>query len=243
MPNPFLGPGFDEQAIRTALDRHRLNHQRVEVPAQVAADLLAQGKVVGWFQGRMEFGPRALGNRSLLANPTLPGIRHVLNLQVKHREEFRPLCPTILAEHASTWIVHERPLCQASRLMLATYSIRPERREEIPAVLHQDGTARCQILFRDDNPLFHDLLQEFHRRTGIPLLLNTSFNDREPIVCTPDHACQCWLKTRFDAMIIGPYLVTGLKPWERTPSLSAFDIEARSFDAGTAADPMPGGAS
>ena len=186
------------------------------------------GKIVGWFQGAMEFGPRALGNRSLLANPSLPGVRHVLNLQVKHREEFRPFCPTILVEDASEWLEHSNPLCAASRVMLMTYKVKYAKRAQVPAVLHMDGSSRVQVLHREDNPLFHDLISAFKRRTGIPLVLNTSFNDREPIVCTPEDACKCYLKTRFDAMILGDYLVRGLKPWERDPELSFF--ESRRFD-------------
>ncbi len=232
MPTPFLGPAFSDDDIKAALERFRLPNERVADPTETAASLLATGKVVGWFQGRMEFGPRALGNRSLLADPTLPAIRHTLNLQVKHREEFRPLCPTVLAEFAEEWIDASRPLCQASRLMLATYRIRPDRIARIPAVLHQDGSARIQVLHREDNPVFHQLLTAFHAKTGVPMLLNTSFNDREPVVCTPEHACECWLKTRFDAMILGSYLVTGLKPWERRPSATAFEIASRRFDAG-----------
>jgi len=115
--------------------------------------------------------------------------------------------------------------------MLATYRLRPEKRSRVPAVIHSDGSSRIQVLYREDNPLYYDLIQAFYQRTGIPMLLNTSFNDREPIVCTPDHACKCYLKTRFDAMILGPYLVSGPKPWERQGGVSYFDIEARYFDS------------
>lgn len=230
MPTPFLGPRFDAGQIRETLGRYRLGYEEIEDPAEVAAELLAEGKIVGWFQGAMEFGPRALGNRSLLANPSLPGVRHVLNLQVKHREEFRPFCPTILVEDASEWLEHSNPLCAASRVMLMTYKVKYAKRAQVPAVLHMDGSSRVQVLHREDNPLFHDLISAFKRRTGIPLVLNTSFNDREPIVCTPEDACKCYLKTRFDAMILGDYLVRGLKPWERDPELSFFEIESRRFD-------------
>lgn len=232
MPHAFLGPCFDDAEIEKALRRFRLPFLRVDDPVEAAARMLAEGKVVGWFQGPMEFGPRALGSRSLLANPTLPGIRHTLNLQVKHREEFRPFCPTVLAEHASEWFEHANPFCSASRVMLATYFVRPEKREFVPAIMHRDGSSRLQLLHRQDNPLFHALVSAFYRLTGVPMLLNTSFNDREPIVCTPEDACRTWLKTRFDAMVIGPFLVTGLKPWERRPGLSAFEREAMKFDAG-----------
>ncbi|MES9903160.1 MAG: carbamoyltransferase C-terminal domain-containing protein, partial [Sedimenticola sp.] len=129
--------------------------------------------------------------------------------------------------------VHKKPLCHASRVMLATYKIRPKKRELIPAVMHMDGTSRLQVLHQEDNPLYHQLIKEFMRRTGLPVLLNTSFNDREPIVCSPADACKCYLKTRFDAMIIGSYLVHGPKPWERDPSLTSFELEAHRFDQPT----------
>lgn len=230
MPTPFLGPRFDDLDIRNALELYRLGYEELDDPAECAAELLAAGKIVGWFQGAMEFGPRALGNRSLLANPSLPGVRHILNLQVKHREEFRPFCPTVLAEDACEWLEPSSHLCAASRVMLMTYKIRHARRTQIPAVLHMDGSSRLQILYKDDNPLFYSLINAFKRRTGIPLVLNTSFNDREPIVCTPEDACKCYLKTRFDAMILGKVLVRGPKPWERDPGLSYFEIESRRFD-------------
>ena len=230
MPTPFLGPRFGDGEIRETLERYRLGYEQVDDPAECAAELLANGKIVGWFQGAMEFGPRALGNRSLLANPSLPGVRYILNLQVKHREEFRPFCPTVLAEDASDWLEHSNPLCAASRIMLMTYKVKYAKRPQIPAVLHMDGSSRVQVLHQDDNPLFYSLITNFKRRTGIPLVLNTSFNDREPIVCTPEDACKCYLKTRFDAMILGNLLVQGLKPWERDPELSFFEIESRRFD-------------
>jgi carbamoyltransferase len=240
MPTPFLGPSFGDREIREALERYRLEYEELDDPAEHAAELLADGKIVGWFQGAMEFGPRALGNRSLLANPSLPGVRHILNLQVKHREEFRPFCPTILAEDASDWLEHSNPLCAASRVMLMTYTVKYAKRAQIPAVLHMDGSSRVQVLHREDNPLFHDLITGFKRRTGIPLVLNTSFNDREPIVCSPEDACKCYLKTRFDAMILGRLLVKGPKPWERDPELSFFEIESRRFDERVPAGSSPG---
>ncbi len=207
MPTAFVGPSYTDQEIAQALKKHHLQGAKIADPVLAAVDLLAEGKIIGWFQGRMEFGPRALGNRSLLANPMLADIRETLNVKVKHREEFRPFCPAILAEEAAAWVEHEKPLCFASRYMLATYKLRAEKRGTVPAVIHLDGSARIQNLHRDDNPLYHDLLQAFFRRTGIPMLLNTSFNDSEPIVCSPDDACQCFLKTKIDAMIIGDYLV------------------------------------
>jgi carbamoyltransferase len=231
MMTPFLGPDFSDNECESALKRHRLDYRRVDDPIGEAVELIERGLVVGWFQGRMEFGPRALGNRSLLANPTLAGVRHVMNLQVKHREDFRPFCPTILEAHADEWLDYDEEMCAASRWMLATYPVRRQARERIPAVIHLDGSCRPQILREVDNPLFFELVERFHERTGVPMVLNTSFNDREPIVCSPDDACACFLKTRFDAMVMGPFLVTGLKPWERRTTLGAFETEAARFDA------------
>jgi carbamoyltransferase len=241
MPTPFLGPSFDDDRVRAALEKFRLGHERIDKPSECAAELLVAGSIVGWFQGAMEFGPRALGNRSLLANPSLPGVRHILNLQVKHREEFRPFCPTILAEDASEWLEHSHPLSAASRVMLMTYKIKHAKRPQVPAVLHMDGSSRVQVLHRADNVLFYELVAAFKRRTGIPLVLNTSFNDNEPIVCTPEDACKCYLKTRFDAMILGNYLVKGPKPWERDPEASFFEIASRRFDERLPATPRSGG--
>ncbi len=231
MPTPFVGPAFSDDEIRMALEKFRLDYEVLDDPADYAAEFLAKDKIIGWFQGAMEFGPRALGNRSLLANPTTLGIRHTLNLKVKHREEFRPFCPTILAEDASEWFDHARPLTKASRWMLMTHQVKHAKRSLIPDVLHMDGSSRVQVLQRDDNPLFYALIENFKRRTGVPIVLNTSFNDQEPIVCTPEDACKCYLKTRFDAMILGSYLVVGPKPWEREPRLSFFEMEARNFDS------------
>lgn len=238
MPTAFLGPEFSDAQIEAALERHRLPKVRLDDPVEDAVSKLAEGKIIAWFQGRMEFGPRALGNRSLLANPNHPGIRQVLNLFVKHREPFRPFCPSVLAEHADEWFLHEMPFCQAARFMLATYQVRPEKFDLVSATTHLDGSSRLQIVTRADNPLFHELISQFHARTGIPLLLNTSFNDREPIVATPDDACRTWLKTRFDAMYLGPYRVEGLKPWERSPELSAYEREVRRFDTMGSEGPM-----
>jgi len=230
MATPYLGPAYDDRLIADALDRHRLQYRKVEDPASHAAHDLVHGRTVGWFQGRMEFGPRALGNRSLLADPRLPGMRCRINERVKHRQSFRPFAPTVLAEHVSEWFDMER-VPTAARFMLLTCEVRPERREQVPAIQHIDGSARIQALRREDNPLYHRLIETFYARTGVPMVLNTSFNDREPIVCTPDDAARCFLKTNIDVMYLGSYVVEGPKPWERENRAKTVHDGLRAFDA------------
>jgi carbamoyltransferase len=204
--DPYLGPSFDEADFLSCMRLRGLSGERCEDPAGTAADLLSRGAIVAWFQGRMEFGPRALGNRSLLADPRDPLIREVLNAKVKHREPFRPFAPSVLAERAREWFLLPGEPDSYAYMSFAC-PVRPECRERIPAVVHEDGTARLQVVTRQANPLFHDLIAAFERRTGVPLVLNTSFNDSEPIVCSPDDAINTFLATRIDALVLGPYLV------------------------------------
>ena len=158
------------------------------------ADQIAAGNVIGWFQGRMEWGPRALGNRSIVAHPGLPNMKDVLNARIKHREWFRPFAPSIMADHQHEYFEHDHP----SPFMLHVYKIRPEKRKELCAVNHVDDTGRLQSVTREENPLYYDLISAFHRKTGIPVILNTSFNENEPIVCTPEEAIDCFQRTRMD---------------------------------------------
>jgi carbamoyltransferase len=167
------------------------------------AERLAEGDVVGWFQGRMELGPRALGNRSILADPRSAGMKDVLNARVKHREPFRPFAPSLPAEAAGDWFDQDYP----SPYMVLVYSVLPDKREFVPAITHVDGTGRLQTVDEDENPRFRRLLQEFERRTQVPILLNTSFNESEPIVMSPGHAIETFLKTRIDLLVLGNYVV------------------------------------
>ena len=169
--------------------------------------MIASGKIVAWFQGRMEFGPRALGNRSLLADPRRPDMRDILNQKVKHREDFRPFAPSVLAEHAEEWF-EIGPLTASHEFMLFACPVRPERRDQIPAVLHRDGSARVQIVSRRSNPRFHQLISCFFAETGVPLVVNTSFNDSEPIVCTPTDAIVTFRKSGIDALFMDDVLLT-----------------------------------
>ncbi|MBI3098530.1 MAG: carbamoyl transferase [Planctomycetes bacterium] len=207
MPSPYLGPEYPDAEIERALKSARLPYSRVDDPSEVAAGLVEANDVVAWFQGRMEFGPRALGNRSILADPRDPGMVEELNVKVKHREVFRPFCPSVLAERAPEWFETAPGRADADRFMLLAYRVRSGFRGRIPAVTHVDGTSRIQSVIAEENPRFRRLIEAFDRRTGVPMLLNTSFNDSEPIVCTPDDAVRTFLKTKIDHLVIGDFLV------------------------------------
>jgi carbamoyltransferase len=203
--NAYQGPEFSDARIQSALQLANLPSRKLERSAflEETAAHIAEGKVVGWFQGRMEWGPRALGNRSIVAHPGLPNMKDVLNARIKHREWFRPFAPSILAERQHEYFEHDHP----SPFMLHVYKIRPEKRKELCAVNHVDDTGRLQSVTREENPLYYDLISAFHRRTGTPVILNTSFNENEPIVCTPEEAIDCFQRTRMDVLAIGPFLV------------------------------------
>jgi carbamoyltransferase len=204
MKNPYLGPDFSEARIESALKKSNLRYRKLNRGPllESVADRMACGDVVGWFQGRMEWGPRALGNRSILAHPGLPTMKDVLNARIKQREWFRPFAPSILAERQHEYFEHDHP----SPFMLHVYKIRREKRQELCAVNHVDDTGRLQSVAREENALYYDLIRTFERRTGNPVVLNTSFNENEPIVCAPEEAIDCFQRTRMDALAIGPYL-------------------------------------
>jgi len=204
MKNSYLGPEFADSRIESALKSAGLKYQKLERGPllDTVAARIAEGDVLGWFQGRMEWGPRALGNRSIVAHPGRPDMKDVLNARIKRREWFRPFAPSILEERQAEYFEHDHP----SPFMLHVYKIRPERREQLCAVNHVDDTGRLQSVKRDENPLYYDLISAFERRTGIPVVLNTSFNENEPIVCNPEEAIDCFQRTRMDAIAIGPFL-------------------------------------
>ena len=205
MKNSYLGPEFSESRIETDLKTAGLSYRKLEREAllEAVAAQIAAGNVIGWFQGRMEWGPRALGNRSIVAHPGLPDMKDVLNARIKHREWFRPFAPSILVERQNEYFEYDHP----SPFMLHVYKIRPEKREQLRAVNHVDDTGRLQTVSREENPMYYDLICAFERKTGIPVILNTSFNENEPIVCTPSEAIDCFKRTRMDVLAIGPYLV------------------------------------
>jgi len=207
MDHAYLGPAYDDDEIERFLYRSRLAFRKLDDVAEEAAELLAQEKILGWFQGRMEFGPRALGARSILASPLDSGMQARLN-GLKDREDFRPVAPVVLEDRAADWFDArgEQPLC--APFMLFVYDVLPHRAAQIPAVRHIDGTARVQTVRRDQNARYHDLLAAFERRTGVPVLVNTSFNTRgEPVVCSPRDAVECFWTSPLDALVIGSYLL------------------------------------
>jgi carbamoyltransferase len=199
-----LGPEFSDAGIESDLEKAKLRYRKLERESLLdsVAEKIAAGKVVGWFQGRMEWGPRALGNRSILAHPGFPGMKDVLNARIKQREWFRPFAPSILEERQGEYFEHDHP----SPFMLHVYKIRADKRAQLSAVNHVDDTGRLQSVRREENPLFYELIRRFERKTGIPVLLNTSFNENEPIVCRPEEAIDCFKRTRMDVLAIGPYL-------------------------------------
>ncbi|KAI9705606.1 MAG: hypothetical protein M1836_006362 [Candelina mexicana] len=204
---PYLGPEYDDASIVAAYTAAGLSPELSSSPALEAARMIAAGKIVAWFQGRMEFGPRALGNRSLLADPRSSATREMLNVKVKHRETFRPFAPSVLAEPAGEWFELGRPSSSYDFMLFACQAA-AGRGEQVPAVLHEDGTARVQLVHRERNPTFYELISHFADLTGVPMVLNTSFNDSEPIVCTPADAIATFRKTRIDALFIGSRFVT-----------------------------------
>ncbi|MGA9544285.1 MAG: carbamoyltransferase C-terminal domain-containing protein, partial [Candidatus Sulfotelmatobacter sp.] len=214
--NSYLGPEFSDSRIESSLKTAGLDYRKLErTPLlEAVAEQIAAGNVIGWFQGRMEWGPRALGNRSILAHPGLPNMKDILNARIKHREWFRPFAPSILADYQHEYFEHDHP----SPFMLHVYRIRPEKRKLLCAVNHVDDTGRLQTVARDENPLYYDLIAAFHRKTGIPVVLNTSFNENEPIVCNPEEAIDCFQRTRMDVLAIGPFLVTKPKTDNPVPS-------------------------
>lgn len=203
----YLGPGLDDAACRAALDAAGLAARRLpeDELLRETAERLARGEVVGWCQGRMELGPRALGNRSLLADPRRADMKETLNLKVKHREPFRPFAPAVLEERAAEYFVCDRP----SPFMTFVVSVRPEMAAAIPAVTHVDGSSRYQTVTAAQNPRFRKLIRRFGDLTGVPVLLNTSFNVMgEPIVCSPADAVACFRATAIDALVLGDYVVS-----------------------------------
>jgi len=204
--NAYLGEEYSDAQIEAELQKSGIRYQRLDRDALIArtADEIVKGNVIGWFQGRMEWGPRALGNRSIITHPGFPGMKDILNARIKRREWFRPFAPAVLIERQSEIFDYDHP----SPYMLHVYKIRPEWRERISAVNHEDNTGRLQSVARDENPMYYDLIKAFESRTGIPVVLNTSFNENEPIVNTPAEAIDCFARTKMDVLSIGSFFCT-----------------------------------
>ncbi len=213
MNHAYTGAAFDDAQVSAAIERARsggsldptIQLQKLEEPGLCArtAHAVSEGKIVGWFQGRMEFGPRALGNRSIVADPRRTDMKDILNQRIKRRETYRPFAPSILAERVGDYFEKTGP----SPFMLMVYKTKEEQRARIPAVNHVDNTGRLQTVTREANPRYHALISAFEKETGVGLVLNTSFNENEPIVQTPDEALACFLRTRMDVLALGNYLL------------------------------------
>jgi len=203
MNHAYWGPSYNDDAIGDFLKKAKVPYVRMENVAEETAELLAANRIIGWFQGAMEYGPRALGSRSILASPILPEMQAWLS-EVKDREDFRPVAPVVTEEDASLWFTDAQP----SPFMLFVNQVASDKVDVIPAVKHVDGTARIQTVNRKQNPLYYDLLKAFERITGIPVLINTSFNTvGRPIVCSPRDALECFWTSPFDVLVIGSFLI------------------------------------
>ena len=212
MTHAYLGPTFSDEEIGAVIDAAQLALQQKNCSAkwlsttdcvERAAMALTEGKVVGWFQGAMEWGPRALGNRSILGDPRRKDMKEILNTKIKRRESFRPFAPSILRSEVGNWFEVDDDV----PFMQKVYPIREDKRSQIPAVTHVDGSGRLQTVTEEYNSLYHQLITRFFSRTGIPMLLNTSFNENEPIVCHPRQALDCFLRTNMDVLVMGGYLL------------------------------------
>jgi carbamoyltransferase len=205
MDHPYWGLEYSREACRTALDAHGLSYRELsdEALADEPAALIDAGHIVGWYQGRFEWGPRALGNRSIVCDPRQASMKDHLNRRIKHRESFRPFAPSVLEESAGDWFDQATP----SPFMLMTCQVRRDKQDLVPAITHVDGTARQQTVSRALNPKYWALIHAFERRTGVPIVLNTSFNENEPVVNTPDEAISCFTRNDMDSLVLGPFLV------------------------------------
>lgn len=203
MQDSYLGDEYSDTLIKSELERYGVEYKELnrDELLEATSEEIKNGNVVGWFQGRMEWGPRALGNRSILAHPGFPNMKEILNARIKHRESFRPFAPSVLEERQSELFEQDYP----SPYMLHVYKIRPEWRDRLSAVNHVDDTGRLQTVARHENPLYYDLISKFNEKTGIPVILNTSFNENEPVVCKPSEAIECFLRTKMDTLVIGSY--------------------------------------
>ncbi|HEX7777789.1 MAG TPA: carbamoyltransferase C-terminal domain-containing protein, partial [Vicinamibacterales bacterium] len=214
MSHGYWGPSFENGSIAAALAARSDEMQALGCEIRTLADedalcdwtaaQIASGQIVGWFQGRMEWGARALGNRSILADPRRADMREIINTKIKFREKFRPFAPSVLAEAHPQYFTGSVP----DPFMIQVYPIQPDKRREVPAVTHVDGSGRLQTVDRAGNPRYWALIRAFERRTGVPMLLNTSFNENEPIVLQPSEALDCFLRTRMDVLVLGNQVVT-----------------------------------
>jgi carbamoyltransferase len=209
MEHAYWGPQFERSEIQAVLESERAEisasgctFQEIADESELCqhvAEAIGQGKVVGWFQGRMEWGPRALGNRSIVCDPRRGDMKALLNSKIKRRESFRPFAPSILEEAVGDWFEED----DSVPFMMQVFQIRESKRELIPAVTHVDGSGRLQTVSQRTNPRYHRLIDAFYKMTGVPMVLNTSFNENEPVVCKPIEALHCFLRTDMDMLVLG----------------------------------------
>ena len=213
MDHAYWGPGFSEEELQESVEKHRGDFERANCVIERRTDLtalcrevaimIARGEVIGWFQGRMEWGPRALGNRSIVCDPRRGDMKELLNRKIKRRESFRPFAPSILREFVNDWFETDDDV----PFMTQVYVIRAPKRSSVPAITHVDGTGRLQTVTREGNHRYYDLILAFRDLTGIPMVLNTSFNESEPVVCSPEEAIACFLRTNMDCLVLGDTIV------------------------------------
>ena len=214
MDHAYWGPSFSNEQIAAVLEKNQEEMSAEGCVTELIADeddlcrktaeAIAEGKVIGWFQGRMEWGPRALGNRSIVCDPRRGDMKDILNLKIKRRESFRPFAPSILRESVSEWFEEDDDV----PFMMKVFQIREEKRAEISAVTHVDGSGRLQTVYKETNPRYYNLIEKFRDITGVPIVLNTSFNENEPVVCKPEEALACFLRTKMDVLVMGDYFVS-----------------------------------
>jgi carbamoyltransferase len=214
MEHAYLGPSYTNEQIALLIEMYSKNLPKGEFSiiktdslddlTKMTAKAIAEGKVIGWFQGRMEWGPRALGNRSILGDPRRTDMKEILNVKIKRRESFRPFAPSILREYVSDWFEEDDEV----PFMMKVFPVKVEKRREIPAVTHMDGSGRLQTVYKKTNPRYHALISEFYAMTGVPILLNTSFNENEPVVRTPLEALDCFLRTKMDTIVLNDYFIS-----------------------------------
>jgi carbamoyltransferase len=213
MDHAYWGPHFSDDKIKNVLT---LRSDEIEAQGctiehiedentlcQRTASAVAEGKVIGWFQGRLEWGPRALGNRSIVCDPRRADMKDTLNLKIKRRESFRPFAPSILREAVLEWFEQDDDV----PFMMKVFQVREEKRSEIPAVTHADGSGRLQTVYKETNARYYRLIEAFREQTGVPMILNTSFNENEPVVCRPEEALDCFLRTKMDVLVMGTWFV------------------------------------
>jgi carbamoyltransferase len=233
MEHAYLGPEYSDEDIQAVLDSYGAKYRKISSQKKLVdetAEMLAQDQVIGWFQGKMEFGPRALGNRSILANPKNPKMKEILNSKVKFRENFRPFAPSVTHEDAPKYFA----ISIDAPYMLLIPDVRPDKKDLLPAITHVDGTARLQTVKNEANPLYHQLLNAFKKIAGVPVLLNTSFNVRgEPIVMSPKDAYSCYMRTGIDALVMGSYLLAEKDP-NKVKEFETLNAQYISRDEGKA---------